>query len=302
MGDGLSSTISIFRDGRLERVAASTARCSLGVFFEHVTNLLNMRELEDEGKVMALADYAAPIADEDNPLLSWIRVRDGVIETRRAGHRLRRALARIQWRYPNEQFAYLAQRVVEQTCVALARDAVRLTGLDRLALAGGVVSNIRATRRVRLMPEVKDVYVFPHMGDGGLALGAAVVAASAAGERIDLDLARLDLGPGYPASAIAAALRTAGFRADPVDGLASRVADALDEGRIVMWFQGRMEYGPRALGHRSVLARPGSARPERSPEPRAQAARVVPALLSEHARERRRHGCSPTGPVAATPA
>jgi carbamoyltransferase len=256
VGDGHSSTISIFRDGRLERVAASSARCSLGVFFEHVTSLLNMRELEDEGKVMALADYAAPIADEDNPLLSWIRVRDGVIETTRAGHSLRRALRRILWRYPNEQFAYLAQRVVEHTCVALARDAVRVTGLDRLALAGGVVSNIRATRRIRVMPEVKDVYVFPHMGDGGLALGAAVVAASAAGEPIALDLARLDLGPSYPTPVISEALRTAGFTADPVDGLAARVADALGEGRIVMWFQGRMEYGPRALGHRSVLARP----------------------------------------------
>jgi carbamoyltransferase len=256
VGDGVSSTISIFRDGRLERVAASSARCSLGVFFEHVTNLLNMRELEDEGKVMALADYAAPIADEDNPLLSWIRVRDGVIETTRAGHGVRRELARILWRYPNEQFAYLAQRAVEHTCIALARDAVRLTGLDRLALAGGVVSNVRATRRIRLMSEVKDVYVFPHMGDGGLALGAAVVAASAAGEPIALDLARLDLGPGYSTPAIAAALRAAGFTADPVDALVSRVAEALDEGRIVMWFQGRMEYGPRALGHRSVLARP----------------------------------------------
>src|SRR5436305_1575322 len=65
VGDGLSSTISAFRNGRLERVAASSARSSLGVFFEHVTSLLNMRELEDEGKVMALADYAAPIADQD---------------------------------------------------------------------------------------------------------------------------------------------------------------------------------------------------------------------------------------------
>jgi carbamoyltransferase len=256
VGDGLSSTISIFRDGRLERVASSPARCSLGVFFEHVTNLLNMRELEDEGKVMALADYAAPIADEDNPLLSWIRVRDGVIETERPGHGLRPALARIQWRYPNEQFAYLAQRVVEQTCVALARDAVRLTGLNRLALAGGVASNIRAARRIRLLPEVNDVYVFPHMGDGGLALGAAVVAASGAGESIEVDLTRLDLGPGYDTPAVAAALRSAGCAADPVDGLAARVADALEEGRIVMWFQGRMEYGPRALGNRSVLARP----------------------------------------------
>jgi carbamoyltransferase len=256
VGDGVSSTISIFRRGRLERVAASPAQCSLGVFFEHVTNLLNLRELEDEGKVMALADYAAPIADEDNPLLSWIRVRDGVIETMRSGHSLRRALARIQWRYPNEQFAYLAQRVVEQTCVALARDAVRLTGFSRLALAGGVVSNIRAARRIRVMPEVEEVYVFPHMGDGGLALGAAVVAASAAGEPIKLDLGRLDLGPSYSPAAIAAALRAAGFMANPVEGLVSRVADALDEGRIVMWFQGRMEYGPRALGNRSVLARP----------------------------------------------
>jgi len=260
VGDGLSSTISTFRDGRLQRVAESPARSSLGVFFEHVTNLLNMRELEDEGKVMALADYAAPIADEDNPLLSWVRVRDGVIETRSAGHSLRRDLARIHWRFPNEQFAYLAQRVVEHTAVALARDAVRLTGLKRVALAGGVISNIRAARCIRVMPEVEQVYVFPHMGDGGLAVGAAAAAASAAGEPIRLDLARLDLGPGYSMDAIADALRAAGFNNDPVSDLPARVADLVAEGRVVMWFQGRMEYGPRALGHRSVLARPD--RPE----------------------------------------
>ena len=96
-------------------------------------------------------------------------------------------LARIHWRYSNEQFAYLAQRVVEQTCVALARDAVRLTGLRRLALAGGVVSNVKATRRIRLLPEVEDVYVFPHMGDGGLALGAALSPRRSAASRSTLD-------------------------------------------------------------------------------------------------------------------
>jgi carbamoyltransferase len=256
LGDGISATISAFRDGRLQRVAVSPARSSLGVFFEHVTSLLNMRELEDEGKVMALADYAAPIADQENPLLRLVRVRDGIIETARPGHRLRRALARIHWRYSNEQFAYLAQRVVEHTCVALARDAVRLTGLNRLALAGGVVSNVKATRRVRLLGEVEDVYVFPHMGDGGLAVGAAVAAACERGEAIDLDLDGLALGPGYDAAAIAAALATAGLAGAPADNLAQRVAELLDHGRIVMWFQGRMEYGPRALGNRSVLARP----------------------------------------------
>jgi carbamoyltransferase len=256
VGDGLSATISAFRDGRLERVAVSPARHSLGVFFEHVTNLLNMRELEDEGKVMALADYAAPIADEDNPLLPLVRVRDGVIETARAGHALKRTLAEIHWRYSNEQFAYMSQRVVEMTCIGLARDAVRLTGLHRIALAGGVVSNVKATRRVRLLPEVEDVYVFPHMGDGGLALGAATVAASQLREPIDLNLSRLDLGHGYDARTIEDSLWAAGFETGPVPDLAERVADLLAEGQIVMWFQGRMEYGPRALGHRSVLARP----------------------------------------------
>jgi carbamoyltransferase len=256
VGDGLSSSISVFRDGRLTRVAASPARASLGVFFEHVTNLLNMRELEDEGKVMALADYAAPVPDANNPLLQFIRVRDGVIETTHHGRALRAALAAVHWGCANEQFAYLAQRVVEEICVALARDALRLTGCRRLALAGGVVSNVKATRRVRLLTEVEDLYVFPHMGDGGLAVGAALVAAAQKNERIRLDLGELALGPGYDDTEIETALRTAGFAPQPVDNLACRVADLLGEGRVVMWFQGRMEYGPRALGHRSVLARP----------------------------------------------
>jgi carbamoyltransferase len=256
LGDGLSATISRFRDGRLERMAVSAARESLGVFFEHVTNLLNMRELEDEGKVMALADYAAPIPDAENPLLACVSVRDGVIHTVRPGHALRSVLAPIHWRFANEQFAYLGQRVVELTCASLARDALRLTGQSRLAVAGGVASNVKATRHVRLMPEVEDLYVFPHMGDGGLALGAAVIAAAQRGDRIALDLDRLDLGPGYDTPAIAAAIREAGLTPVSVDNIAVRVGEHLANDRVVMWFQGRMEYGPRALGHRSVLARP----------------------------------------------
>ena len=256
LGDGRSSTISAFRDGALHRIASSPARHSLGVFFEHVTNLLNMRELEDEGKVMALADYASPIADEDNPLLQCVQVTSGQIRTVRAGHNLRPVLAQIHWRYPNEQFAYMAQRVVENTCVALARDAVRLTGLPRIALAGGVVSNVKATRRIRLLPEVEDVYVFPHMGDGGLAVGAAVLAARQRDEPIDLTLTRLDLGHGYSREEIEQALTRAGLAARCQANIARAAAELLEGDRIVMWFQGRMEYGPRALGHRSVLARP----------------------------------------------
>jgi carbamoyltransferase len=254
VGDGLSSTISAYGNGSLTRVAASPSRHSLGVFFEHVTALLNMRELEDEGKVMALADYAAPIADDENPLIDYVSVRDGVINTIAPGHALRRRLAAVHWRYANEQFAYLAQRVVERTCVALARDAARLTGSRRLALAGGVVSNVKATRQIRIAGAVDEIYVFPHMGDGGLALGAALVAAGS--EQGHFGLPRLDLGPGYDDAQIAAAIDAAGVAGERPHHLARAVVELLEAGCIVMWFQGRMEYGPRALGHRSVLARP----------------------------------------------
>jgi carbamoyltransferase len=260
LGDGLSATISRFGAGRLERVRASPARHSIGVFFEHVTTLMNMRELEDEGKVMALADYAAPIADENNPLLALVRVTDGVVWTARPGHALRRPLARVQWHLANEQFAYIAQRTVEHAVTALVRDAVRLTGVPRVALAGGVVSNVKATRRARLLPEVDDMYVFPHMGDGGLALGAAVVVAADQPARVSLDLDDLGIGPSYGEDTMASAIADAGLTAVRVPDIVGRAADLLATGRIVMWFQGGMEYGPRALGHRSVLARPD--RPE----------------------------------------
>jgi carbamoyltransferase len=256
LGDGLSHTVSSWRDGVLTRVARSPAHASLGVFFEHVTSLLNMRELEDEGKVMALADYASPIADADNPLLGLVRVSRAVIETARPGHALRSPLAAVHWRYPNEQFAYMAQRVVERTVVDLGVQAATLTGIPRLALAGGVVSNVKATRRLRLDPAIEDVYVMPHMGDGGLALGAAVLAAARGGDTVSLDLRALGLGPEYDPATQEAAIRAAGLVPVREDAIGATVAARLASGQVVMWFQGRMEYGPRALGHRSVLARP----------------------------------------------
>jgi carbamoyltransferase len=125
-----------------------------------------------------------------------------------------------------------------------------------VALAGGVASNVRATRRMRMLPELDEIYVFPHMGDGGLALGAAALALMHSGSPVDVNLGGLDLGPGYTTAEIAAALRRAGLDAHADDHLPARVGQALEDGRVVMWFDGRMEYGPRALGHRSVLARP----------------------------------------------
>jgi carbamoyltransferase len=256
VGDGKASTVSRFADGRLVVLGSTPAIASPGVFFEHVTHLLNMRELEDEGKVMALADYASPVPDERNPLLSMLTARDLSFVTARPGRSLKGPLRRVLWSYPNEQFAYMAQRALEEACVKVVGRALEVTGERRIALAGGVASNIKVNRRLRLLPGVEQVFVFPHMGDGGLPVGAASLAQAELAGPPDLRLDRLDLGTGYDDAAIETALRASALPYQRLPDIPAKVCDLLASERIVLWFQGRMEYGPRALGHRSVLARP----------------------------------------------
>jgi len=261
LGDGKAATVSRYRNGRLELIASTPARHSPGVFFEHVTHLLNMRELEDEGKVMAIADYASPVPDERNEMFSLLSANGMSFTTSVPGHALHKPLADILWRFPNEQFAYLAQRALERACVGVVTEALARTGERRIALAGGVASNIKVNRRLRRLPGVDDVFVFPHMGDGGLALGAALLAsADRGGTAATAPLGDLDFGPEYSDADIEGALKQAGIAYLRCPDVTAPVSDLLSADRVVLWFQGRMEYGPRALGHRSVLARPD--RPE----------------------------------------
>jgi carbamoyltransferase len=165
-------------------------------------------------------------------------------------------LRAVQWKYANEQFAYMAQRVVEDVCVRLAGEAVRLTGSRRLALSGGVASNIKSNRLMRRRADVDDVFVFPHMGDGGLAVGAAAAAMLSCGIAQAGNWSAIDLGPDFSEQEAGVALNEAGLVTTQPSNLVQQVARLIAEGRVVLWCHGRMEYGPRALGHRSILARP----------------------------------------------
>ena len=113
LGDGLSGSVYRFKNGTLENLACLSARHSLGIFFEHVTNLMNMRELEDEGKVMALANYAYPVDDTENPLLDLIHVKGLSVRCRHSSLGMYKALKKMLWHYPSEQFAFMAQRTLE---------------------------------------------------------------------------------------------------------------------------------------------------------------------------------------------
>jgi carbamoyltransferase len=253
VGDGTSATVCVLDKGRLDVIARTPAQHSPGIFFEHVTNLLNMRELEDEGKVMALAQYAP--RPETNPLAGLLRA-DGLrFHTAVAGHALHLPLKKIQWTYPNEQFARMAQDTLAQATIDVVVNALAATAVRKVALSGGVASNIQINRQIRCLSDVDEVFVFPHMGDGGLALGAALAAASEAGGVREVDLQGLALGPSFSKEDMRRALLVSGSSFHEPQAISDAVVDLLCEKRIVMWFEGRMEYGPRALGHRSILAR-----------------------------------------------
>lgn len=260
IGDALSGTVSTFSGGKLLRMTALSGRHSIGIFFEHVTNLLNMRELEDEGKVMALANYAYPVPDEQNPLLEFITIEGLEVRCKYGTLRMYDELKKILWRYPSEQFAYMAQRTLEVKIVELVQNALAATGQKRVALAGGVFSNIKVNMLIRRLPGVESCYVFPHMGDGGLALGAALSANydlnGVSGYRLD----DVFLGVEYPEEQVRAALADSRLEYRYCDAVEDEAAKLIAQGSILFWFQGRMEYGPRALGNRSILALPNSRR------------------------------------------
>jgi carbamoyltransferase len=166
-----------------------------------------------------------------------------------------RRLKEILWRFPSEQFAYMAQRVLEKSVAALAAEALDRTGLRRLAVAGGVFSNVKMNMRLTALPALERLYVFPHMGDGGLAIGAALAVNRTLNGVAACRLPDLYLGPEKMATG-------SGFEAGDdlrvrrLDDPAAEAARLILAGEIILWFQGRMEIGPRALGHRSILARP----------------------------------------------
>lgn len=259
IGDALSGMIGTFQGTNLSELMKFKGRDSLGVFFEHVTNLLNMRELEDEGKVMALASFGYPVPDNENPLLDFFKIDGLKIKIKFGPLKLYRKLHNILWQYPAEQFAYMAQRVLEVYITRLVEHACLQTGMFNLVYTGGVASNIKVNMLLKNSKYIDNLYIFPHMGDGGLALGSAILAGLQNNPGHRYLLKDIFLGPSYSLAEIESKLKKVeAINYKKYKSIEEKAGDLINEGKIVLWFQGRMEYGPRALGNRSILALPNN--------------------------------------------
>ena len=262
-GDARSSLVYAVRDGRFTFVHSTSAFHSLGNYYAYATHLCGFKAMKHEGKITGLAAYGEP---KYVPLLRrFIDEEDGHL-VNRAGvaHRgALDALARLLptgWR--REDLAASIQRHFEDLSRRYVRHWTRATGLRDVALAGGVVANVRVNEEIHSLPEVDRIFVHPHMGDGGLAAGAALAACvpgvlDEAMSSHSEPLHDVYLGPDLTESAIEAALGAQGLAPQTLERpLEECIADLLAEGYVVARANGRMEYGPRALGNRSILYQP----------------------------------------------
>jgi len=254
VGDKLSGSVNIFENGEIKRVASISAKDSIGIFFEQVTNLLGFRELEDEGKVMCMADYSYPIDDSKNKFMDFFSVNGLNIKAKFSTSKSYKLIEKIIWNNPRERVAYMAQRVLEKNILELFKNAINQFGIRDVCWAGGIASNIKLNRILRLYSGLKNWYVFPHMGDGGLAVGAALyvnnMLQGIKTEKID----NVYFGLDYDENFIEEEIKKHNLSYEERDDISEFCAELICKNNYVFWFQGRMEYGPRALGNRSILA------------------------------------------------
>ncbi|WP_242889940.1 carbamoyltransferase family protein [Actinomadura litoris] len=278
----------------VEELAASSgvfAAESIGHFYTAVGVLAGMGQLNSEGKTMALAAYGRPSHFLDR-LRRFAGTRDDGryrVDPRFTSVVLANTLGREQfgWAPPEPQdqvlwdefvrararppvpgcfdqddmdIAHAGQVILEEIVLGLAQRAHRLTGSPRLCLAGGVALNCVANGRIVRDGPFREVFVVPAPGDDGQAIGKLLLEVKARGLPVDTTMRTAYYGPPYSEDEVEAAVAAVGehvehARLDEAPLLAA-VVDRLCEGQVVGWWQGRSELGPRALGHRSILADP----------------------------------------------
>ena len=257
-GEVASHLSGVYRDGALEILAGQELPHSLGLLYEDLTRHLGFMHSSDEYKVMALASYGRP------RFLSLFR--ELVHANDDGGFTVDRidwsalAKARTADGEMTEAHADLASSVqvrLEEVMLDLARWTYDAAGgtVSTLTMAGGTALNCVANARIAAEGPFDKVWVQPAAGDSGTALGAALAVARDSGPVAPF--AGADLGRGWTDDELEAELRRAALPYTRPDSIAAEAARVLAGNGIVAWYQGRSEYGPRALGHRSLLAHPG---------------------------------------------
>ncbi|MCB7481795.1 carbamoyltransferase family protein [Christiangramia sediminis] len=285
VGEWANMTISYGSGNQIKIIKEQQFPHSLGLFYSAVTYFLGFEVNSGEYKVMGLAAYGEAEAEETKSFIK--KISEEIIDIREDGSfllnmeyfrfathltmtndrkwkqlfNLSRRENKDELNQKHANFAFAAQQVLEKIVLKLAKTALDLTGSKNLALAGGVALNGVANAKIMELEALKKVWIQPAAGDSGGALGAALATwyISLNKERtpeLEDSMQGAYLGPGYSNERIASMIRKysdLNFQYFEEVSLLRETAKAISSGLVVGWFQGRMEFGPRALGNRSIL-------------------------------------------------
>ncbi len=275
-GHGEENTTTIFRgEGkRIRLLKEINIPHSLGWFYSAFTEFLGWNPNEGEVKLMGLAPFGKPNPEIEELVKRILMITDDGIRVnadylfygKRSYGKFFSDVLVDQLGLPrakgdplndrHREIAYAVQNRLEEAGVHLASLAIRLAGTDRLCLAGGVALNCKMNGEIHRRGIAREIFIQPIAYDGGVSLGAAMVAAMERGDDCRFTMDHLYWGPDYSNEKIEALLKANRVPHRLSGCAAEEGARMIAEGKIVGWFQGRMECGPRALGARSILADP----------------------------------------------
>jgi carbamoyltransferase len=272
IGDSsICGSISIGEGDSLKRIHEFNGYYSPGILYSYVTKAFGFRPARHEGKITGLAAYGDPdkcYADFKS-MIHYDSSRHQFFSKQIP--KLFGPGSEDLWSIPlmnelldrceQKDIAAALQRVLEEEVLKMVEDAIRLTKIRDVVMAGGVFANVKLNQRIRQHPDVRNVYVHPGMGDDGLMVGAAYLGLRELSQSRQQKFQReflktVYLGPQFSLGEIMAAAGRHGVKAVVSSHVEDDIAGFLADGKVVGRFAGRMEYGPRALGNRTILADP----------------------------------------------
>ena len=262
-GDFESFTISTANSKEINKIYNSFSWESLGYFYGRITNLCGFKPERHEGKILGLSAHGNPKLAK-HLVDKMVEIKDGKIHTfpgdfytpffTNYSQRLKDEASK----FSREDLAAAAQLKLEEIVCNLVSNHVHKTGLKNICLAGGVFTNVRLNQKIKNLPEVKDVFVYPNMGDDGLCAGAVYHKLLYEHKISSSPIKSLYLGPKVSNNNILSTLRKKEFKVEKFKNLYEEVVRLLDKEKVIALVQGRTEFGPRALGNRSILLTPDS--------------------------------------------
>lgn len=265
-GDGVSSTVNIGRNGGIERIAWSTYYDSLGnAFYSEITAHLGMKRWDHEFKTMGLAPYGKAeycmgvmekiIRLNPNNPLEFQNV-SGACNTM-----VQRKLKNWLEGQRFDNIAAAAQKHLENLLTEWAKNAVERTGLGKIAVAGGVMLNVKANKEILALDEVEDLFVYPASDDSGMPVGCALKTYYDYCLREGITPKKVPIKDVYYGveineEEVKKILDENNLKFEYYGDMPGTAAELIEKGKILAWCRGKMEWGPRALGNRSIIADP----------------------------------------------